>query len=80
VLAVTGGDPDSPLHDQRPVIPRLPKVPRSSTTPVFSAGGAESWDGKILANVDGFNTRYNSLAQVNAGIGFGPIPISPESR
>jgi hypothetical protein len=81
VLAVTGGDPDSRFTISAPWIPTTAEGPAIIYYTGFSAGGAESWGrARFLANVDGFNTRYNSLAQVNAGIGFGPIPISPESR
>jgi len=30
--------------------------------------------------VSGFNTSYSSVMQVNAGIGYGPVPTGPESQ
>ena len=80
-LADTGGDPDSRYTIGIPWIPTPEQGPATIYYIGFSSAGAESWGrARYLADVTGFNTRYNSLMQVNAGIGYGPIPISPESR
>lgn len=81
-IADAGGDPDSRYTID------TPKLPTSSAEgPAviyyvgFSAESSNAWGrARYLADVTGFNTRYNSVVQVNAGIGYGPIPISPESR
>jgi len=45
--------------------------------PGFSIGGAEVWGRtRYLASVIGRNTRYNSNAQVDSGIGYGPVDIT----
>jgi Tfp pilus assembly protein PilX len=80
-LADTGGDPDSRYTINQPWIPNPGEGPATIYYVGFSAAGAESWGrARYLADVRGFNTRYGSLMEVNAGIGYGPIPISPESR
>ena len=80
-LADTGGDKDSRYTIDAPRIPTPSDGPATIYYIGFSAAGSESWGrARYLADVRGFNTRYNSIMQVNAGIGYGPIPISPESR
>jgi len=80
-VADAGGDPDSLYTINNPWIPTSTEGPAAIYYTGFSAAGSEAW-GRVryLANVTGFNTRYGSTIQVNAGVGYGPIPISPESR
>jgi Tfp pilus assembly protein PilX len=80
-LADTGGDLGSLYTINTPWIPTSTEGPAAIYYPGFSAAGSEAWGrARYLADVTGFNTRYNSSIQVNVGIGYGPIPTSPESR
>lgn len=80
-LADAGGDPNSLYTINSTRIPTVTEGPAAILYPGFSAAGSETWGrARYLADVTGFNTRYNSNIQVNVGIGYGPIPTSPESR
>jgi len=80
-LADTGGDPNSRYTISTPWIPTPTEGPAVIYYTGFSASGSEAWGrARYLADVTGFNTRHGSRTEVNAGIGYGPIPISPESR
>jgi len=47
----------------------------------YSIGGGQSWgQRRYVVNVAGRNTSYNTQANINTGVGFGPIEISTMSR
>jgi Tfp pilus assembly protein PilX len=80
-LADAGGDPNSRYTVGEPWIPRPTEGPAFIYYTGFSAESSNAWGrARYLADVTGFNTRYSSTMQVNTGIGYGPIPVSPESR
>jgi Tfp pilus assembly protein PilX len=80
-LADTGGDPDSRYTINTPWIPTATEGPAIIYYTGFSAESSQGWGrSRYLADVSGFNTRYSSVMQVNAGIGYGPVPIGHESQ
>ena len=45
--------------------------------PGYAMGGGETWGRQwFVAQVTGTNTAYNSSAQINVGVGYGPVDIS----
>lgn len=43
----------------------------------YSIGGGQQWgQERFNARVTGTNTRYNSMVQVDVGVGYGPIEIT----
>ena len=47
----------------------------------YSIGGGQQWgQRRYVATVTGTNTTYNSTAQIDTGMGFGPIEISTMLR
>ena len=54
-----------------------------STLPLagYAIGGGQQWGQEIFeARVTGTNTRYNSMVQVDTGLGYGPIEIATVYR
>jgi len=50
-----------------------------STVPLagYAIGGGQQWgQERFNARVTGTNTRYNSMVQVDVGVGYGPIEIT----
>ena len=47
----------------------------------YSIGGGQQWgQERFNARVTGTNTRYNSMVQVDVGVGYGPIEITTVYR
>lgn len=43
----------------------------------YAIGGGQQWgQERFIARVTGTNTRYNSMVQVDVGVGYGPIEIT----
>lgn len=81
VLADAGGDPGARYTISTPWIPTSTEGPAFIYYRGFSAESANAWGrSRYLADVTGFNTRHGSTMEVNTGIGYGPVPISPESQ
>ncbi len=59
----------------------IPARPTSGPSSVplagYSIGGGQQWgQERFNARVTGTNTRYNSMVQVDVGVGYGPIEIT----
>jgi hypothetical protein len=69
-------DPDSRYTISTPTIPPRSR-PSSLPLAGYSIGGGQQWGQEIFeARVTGTNTRYNSMVQVDTGLGYGPIEIT----
>jgi hypothetical protein len=74
-----GNDPDSLFSIGTPGRP----TSGPATVPLsgYSIGGGQQWGlERFNVGVTGTNTKYNSLARVSIGAGFGPIEISTAYR
>lgn len=63
----------------------LPTPPTSGPTavplPGYAIGGGQQWgQERFDVGVTGTNTKYNSLARLSIGAGFGPVEISTAYR
>jgi Tfp pilus assembly protein PilX len=68
-------DPDSLYAVSAPARPTT----GPSTLPLagYAIGGGQQWgQERFNARVTGTNTRYNSMVQVDVGVGYGPIEIT----
>ena len=72
-------DPDSRYTVGTPFRPT--SGPASVPLVGYAIGGGQQWgQERFTAAVEGTNTRYNSLVQVNVGAGYGPVEISTTYR
>ena len=72
-------DPDSLYAVGTPARPTT----GPSTLPLagYAIGGGQQWgQERFNARVTGTNTRYNSMVQVDVGVGYGPIEITTVYR
>jgi Tfp pilus assembly protein PilX len=68
-------DPDSLYAVGTPARPT--SGPSSLPLAGYSIGGGQQWgQERFNARVTGTNTRYNSMVQVDVGVGYGPIEIT----
>lgn len=45
----------------------------------YAIGGGKTWgQRRYMGQVKGANTRYNSTVSIAVGMGYGPVPISPQ--
>ena len=69
-------DPASLYTIRTPTLPP-PGRPSSLSLPGYAFGGGQQWGQKIFeARVTGTNTRYNSMVQVDTGLGYGPVELT----
>ena len=79
--AVSNAYVDQTNDDQSLYSIGAPARPTSgpSTVPLagYAIGGGQQWgQERFNARVTGTNTRYNSMVQVDVGVGYGPIEIT----
>lgn len=68
-------DPDSRYTIGTPSRPT--SGPSTVPLPGYAIGGGQQWgQERFIARVTGTNTRYNSMVQIDVGVGYGPIEIS----
>lgn len=68
-------DPDSRYTIGTPSRPT--SGPSTVPLPGYAIGGGQQWgQERFIARVTGTNTRYNSMVQVDVGVGYGPVEIS----
>jgi hypothetical protein len=73
-------DPASLYTIGTPTLPP-PSRPSSLPLPGYAIGGGQQWGQELFeARVTGTNTRYNSMVQVDTGLGYGPIEIATVYR
>ncbi len=71
----TNNDPQSFYAVGTPARPT--SGPGTVPLPGYSIGGGQQWgQERFNARVTGTNTRYNSMVQVDVGMGYGPIEIT----
>jgi len=72
-------DPDSRYTLGVPTRPT--SGPAAVPLPGYAIGGGQQWgQERFNVGVTGTNTKYNSLAQISVGAGFGPVEISTAYR
>lgn len=72
-------DPDSRYTVGVPSRPT--SGPAAVPLPGYEIGGGRCWgQERFNVGITGTNTRYNSLAQLNIGAGYGPVEITPAYR
>lgn len=68
-------DPDSRYTIGTPARPT--SGPSTVPLPGYAIGGGQQWgQERFIARVTGTNTRYNSMVQIDVGVGYGPVEIS----
>ena len=74
-----GNDPDSRYTVGLPARPT--SGPAAVPLSGYAIGGGQQWgQERFNVEVTGTNTRYNSLARLSVGAGFGPVEISTAYR
>jgi Tfp pilus assembly protein PilX len=72
-------DPDSRYTIGLPARPT--SGPAAVPLPGYAIGGGQQWgQERFNVGITGTNTKYNSLAQLSIGAGFGPVEISTAYR
>jgi hypothetical protein len=72
-------DPDSRYFIGLPARPT--SGPAAVPLPGYAIGGGQQWgQERFNVGITGTNTKYNSLAQLSIGAGFGPVEISTAYR
>jgi len=68
-------DPDSRYTIGTPARPT--SGPSTVPLPGYAIGGGQQWgQERFIARVTGRNTRYNSMVQIDVGVGYGPVEIT----
>lgn len=71
----SSNDPDSKYTIGTPTRPT--SGPSVVPLPGYAIGGGQQWgQERFIARVTGTNTRYNSMVQIDVGVGYGPVEIS----
>lgn len=71
----SSNDPDSRYTIGTPTRPT--SGPSTVPLPGYAIGGGQQWgQERFIARVTGTNTRYNSMVQIDVGVGYGPVEIS----
>jgi hypothetical protein len=76
-------DPDYDLGSQYTIDTVGPPNHGPSAIPMvgYAISGGQQWGAtRYVAGVTGTNTRYNSTAQIEIGVGYGPIEITTAYR